>query len=752
MQVIDYSKLRLTAGQFGGQIVYRYPSNQLNSKKTITIPAAQQAGEVVGGVYPILLGDLAGLQKHGRDLTIKDSSGNVLPHCRIERRHIAALDGVWIFYGAPSVLFDPDSSTEGSIYIGYITTEGYRNIVSHDVAQGEYTLYQFSSEDLQVDDHNQPSFALNGDGKLVVAYTEHPGDMKVKVANVAHDISGGFSATVEPSGGYGSYANLFYLSSTNTLYLWTRIATNSSWSLSTSTDGGATWSAFSQSIRTNISNNYNVFWGNDVDRIWMAGNECKPNGTEPFNRAIYCYQFDGTNFIRPDGTIIGTSIPNRAAITGSSILFEQTGDNIKRSVIDIMAGSDGHPRILYYVYPNANESINHELWHARWTGTEWAHHKVVDEGPAWVPFPSESYPGAAQFNRANINELATCVSTPTGKKEVQTYETSNNGASWIRTDHVTRKSIEHNSRPRYPHGMTPALAAKPKTPYLFWMGNGAYPDFRTYKHCIKAYPADYAYGTLVKVDLPGNADVELNVEWGKGNFNGNETLALYDDIGLQLVNVGSMRFNDSHVATNMVQYANDIVFRSWQFPRLISIHNDGWPSWSRTGGSTRESLIFTPDYHGENEVSSLFIGARTSSGVQQHLVSNNTASPLALVIMRLDTSNRLQFLVYQTSSFAELTSNLGIGTDLELMCGVFQRNANIMVRQGETEWLLATSDQSINASGSTAIAAVSIARPSFASTVFTGNCFIAANGITALSKAYTDTLSRAVKSPNLFTV
>lgn len=718
--------------------------------KLLTIPIAQQAGAVSGGVYPILLGDLPGIAVHGRDLVIKDSGGAVIPHCRLERRHIAALDGAWIFYGAPYVIFDPDASTEGEIYLGVVTTAGHRNLVAYNVATGAYTLYQFSSENLQNDDHNQPALAINGDGKLVVAYTEHSGTMKVRVANNAHDLSGGFTSTVNPANGAGSYATLFYLSSTDTLYLWHRRTSDSSWDMSTSTDGGATWSTFSQAIKTNTVNNYNVFWSNDVDVVWMAGNECKPNGTEPYNRAIYCYQFDGTNYLRPDGTTIGTTIPNRSAITGSSILFSQTADVIKRSVIDIMAGADGNPRILYYVYPGGDEATNHELWHARWTGTEWLHHKVVDEGPAWVGTPSESYPGAAQFCRCDINEISTCVATSTGKKEVQIFRTTDNGASWTKSVDVTVDSIEHNTRPRYPHGMTTTLRNKAKTPHLFWMGNGTYPSFTSFKHCIKAYPADYAYGALIKVDLPGDEDVELTLEWGKSGYNGDETLELFNDLGMEFVNIGAMRFNDSHDSTNMVKYSASAWTRLWDFPRFINLVDDVWPSW-RKNGTTAETLRFSPVLHGENIVSTLCTVRRTgTSGFNQHLVGNNVASPLAIAFIRMNSSNQLQSLVYQTSAFNTRTATVAVGTDWIVLAGVFQRNITNAIRYGETEQTQAASDQSINAAGSTGQGVVGQLRQNDGATNFSGPFFITMQGRAALTKAYTDSLQRAISNPAAF--
>lgn len=739
------------ANSLANALTVALPDTGFAHNKVMTIPTAQQAGSVTGGVYPILLGDLDGLSTHGRDLVIKQN-GSVIPHCRIERRHIALLDGAWIFYGSPSVIYDPDAGVSGQIYVGVVTSDGYRNIAAYDIDDGEYTLYQFSSEDIQIDDHNQPSFCINGDGKLVVAYTEHAGDLKTKVANTAHDLSGGFAATVEPASGNGSYCNLFYLASLDKLFLWTRTSVDSSWYLTTSTDGGASWATCASSIKTDTVNNYSVFWSNDDDVVWVAFNECKPNGTEPYNRAIYCVQYDGTNFKEPDGTTIGTAIPNRAAITGDSVLFAQTADVIKRSVIDIMAGADGHPRVLYYVYPDADEATNHELWHARWTGSAWVHSQVCDEGPSWVPSPSESYAGAAQFCRADINELATCVSTGVGKKEVQIWRTTDNGATWAKSVDVTVNSIEHNTRPRYAHGMTSGLKSTAKTPHLFWMGNGNYPAFTSFKHAIKAYPADYAYGALIKVDTTGSADIDLQVQWGSAVSNGEEDTDLLSDLGLEFANFGVMRLNDSHVSANMVDYGAEGFTKDWRFPRLIHVEDgDTWPMWRKSIG-TVDTLRFTPSYHGETEVSSVHVGKRISTGAVQHLISNNVASPLALVIMRLDSTNKLQWLVYQTSAFASLTADAGIGTDLELLAAVFDAGTVQAVRQGETEKTSTPSAATINAAGSTATAAVNTKDNVAASTPYSGPCFICMNGRVVLSKAYTDTLSRAAKTPSSFCV
>jgi hypothetical protein len=725
-----------------------------SDSKTLTIPIAQQAGAVSDGVYPILLGTMTGQRTDGRDMIIQDAAGRTVPHCRIEKRHIAKLDGAWIFYGSPTVLFNPNAGAEGTIYIGTCTQAGYRYVTALDVATGEYTDTLIDSTYLQADDHNQPAFCLSSTGKLITAYCEHAGPVKVKVAVNNNSLAGGFGSQILFAAPYqASYTNLFRLSAPNEIYLWTRELDSAEWYLSKSTNDGTSWSAPAVSIQSGQRANYAVFWGNDVDRIWIAMNSTQPNdtGNGLINRGIYCFYFTGTNYISPAGTTIGTSVTSAGSLPADAVLFTQDSSAIKRSVVDVIAGADGHPRMLYYVYPGGDEEANHELWHARWTGSAWVHHKVVDEGPSWATGISVSYPGAAQFDRSNINKLATCK-TVSGKKEVQIYQTSDNGATWSKIVDVTAKSIHHNTRPKYPHGMTTTLANKAKSPHLFWMGNGEYVSLNYYKHAIKAYPADYTYGALVKVDLPGNADVPLTVRWGNPTNNGRESLNLFGDLGMEFANVGLMRFNDSHVPASMVAYGATGFAKQWNHARLIKIDNTSWPSWLRSSATDLETLQFSPSYHGENQVSSLFVGKRVATGVQQHLIANND-TPLAIVIMRLNASNQLEYLIYQTSSFKTLIADAGIGTDWEMLAAVFSRNATIEVRQGETGKTSATTDQSINAFGSTANAAVNMARPALgASGTFTGPCFMALNGRAVLSKAYTDTLSRAVKTPNSFAV
>jgi hypothetical protein len=577
--------------------------------------------------------------------------------------------------------------------------------------------------------------------------------MKVKVANTAHSLSGGFSGTVQPGNGIGSYSNLFYLSATNELYLWTRNNSDSRWHLSKSTDGGATWSAFSLSLHSGTVTPYGVWWGNDVDRVWIAWQHTRPNDIGSgfdYNRAVYCVCYDGTNYRSPNQTVIGTTISSQAALPADAILFPQSDDNIKRSVTDVITGTaDGRPRLLYYVYPNADESANHELWHARWTGSAWVHAKVCDEGPAWVTSPSESYPASAQFNRANTNEIATAVSSGGGKKEMQIFVTADNGATWNKTIDVTASSIADNVRPKYPHGMTTTLNSAAKTPHLFWMGNGTYPTFTSYQTVVKAYPAEYAYGAMVKVDLPGNADVVLKVRSG-ATITESETLNLFSTLGMEFVNIGLMRFNDSIVPAAMAQYVSAAWSRDWRAAerRLINIVDDGWPSWQKSGTSL-ETLVVSSSYHSENQISSIFAGKRTITGQDQHLISNNSPSPLALVIMRLDSSNRLQSLVYQ-NAFSTVTADAGIGTGWMMLAAVFQRNATNAIRTGETQKTLATSDQSINASGSTAPTAIGQPRSTLATSQFAGPIFLAMQGRSVVPKAYTDALHRAISNPGTF--
>lgn len=720
----------------------------------LTIPAAKQAGAVSKGVYPIKLPDLPLANDTASDVCIRDASGNTIPHNLVAKSHIASIDGIWSFYGGPTAIYDPDAGTSGRMFVGFMDFEGARNISQFDVASKQWTQATVSDDATnQVDDHNHPGLAINNDGKLVYACCQHnTGNMFVRVANTAGTIADGFAAAVEVGNStLTSYSWLFNLADVGdngTLFLFSRRYVNGNtdlaWWMSKSTDKGAAWSDYVKVLETDTVNNYNQMWSNDSDTIWIAMNETESNGSRK-NRGIYCFKFDGTSFKNVDGTTIGEAVTETADIGSSSVIFAHAGSG-RRSVSDVMVGADGHPRVLYYEYTDEDED-EHVLCHARWIGTEWITNTVVDEGDPWAPSPSNSYPGVGRFNRSNINELATTVTVGT-QREVQIYLTSSNGASWSKSKDVTSGSLRHNFRPVYAHALTTEVAAIRKVPHLFWCGNGRYEAFTDYLTTIKAYPADYAHAALAKLDIDGESDATFRVHWRDTR---NESATILDDLGVQYAHFGVGKFNDNR--ESLSGYSTN--HPTAQFGTSNKLYVDDaktFPSLKITQ-SDNERVFVDFNYRNAAAVSLVWFGLQGGTG-RQHLIANNVgAGPNAM--LRRTSTDKPEFLVYQTSAYSTKTATAAFPNDECLIVGVFDRSAEnrMKVRINTIEETGTASDQNINDAKDSEPSAIGATKGGLpVSEKLNGTFSFAMIGTVALSKAYTDTLYAALSDPDTFAV
>lgn len=729
--------------------------------KTLTIPASVQAGSVSGGVYPIQLGALPGRRRDGRDVIIKNTSNQVLPHAFIAKNHIAAVDGIYSFYGGPSAIYSSSAGTSGRMFVAYTTgLSGLRYVSEYDIATKKYTRTQVHAAGAPtVDDHNHPGLALNNDGKLVCAATGHNGTVNIKVSTNVGDSTAWGGAVTPTDGTDTSYCWLFNLASVGangTLCCFTRkdgLPTYKDWWLSTSTDQGATWSAFTQVLSTDTVNNYTQMWSDDDSLIWIAMNETAPNGAEPYNRAIYCVQFDGTNFKDTDGTTIGAAITQTADLGASSVIHAQDSETVRRSVVDIMADGQGYPRILYMRYPGADET-DHRVCHARWNGSAWIDSvDVINEGTNWVTSPSESYPGVARFNRADIAELATCVDVA-GIREVQLFRTPDNGVSWRKTEDVTKASSKDNFRPVYAHGMTASVMQLDSVPYLFFCGNGVYDSFTSFGHMIKAFPHNPCYAAWVKVDIDGATDVGIRVFWGGADINSETIGTLFDDLGMETVVTALPRFNDDRDGIQGYNSSAPVVLYGRADQDCNFDESGAWARYVVTAASD-DRIYHETNYRNATAVSVVFYGQTTTTG-QQHFVSNNVAAG-PNIIMRTDASNNPQGLVYQTSGYSTVTSAGALSTSTDyLLTFVFDKSdagQRIKIRTNTTEETSTANDQNVNNSADSAASAFCSSKGEASGTAqLTGSIIVGMAGTAALSKAYTDTLHAALNSPSTFSV
>jgi hypothetical protein len=135
------------------------------------------------------------------------------------------------------------------------------------------------------------------------------------------------------------------------------------------------------------------------------------------------------------------------------------------------------------------------------------------------------------------------------------------------------------------------------------------------------------------------------------------------------------------------------------------------------------------------------------------VANNEGLSPI--VNLRKESTNAPSFRVYQSATSA-ITSGSTITTGDNLLVGVFNRTlaagSRLELRINETTASASALDENINNDLATPAGAVGQRGGTIQGTGLTGNFAMAISGTIALSKTYTDMLSRALSTPSSFAV
>src|SRR5690606_38706428 len=93
---------------------------------------------------------------------------------------IFTTDGTWCWFQDPRALYYKGEKEQ--TYTGWITHDGKVQVASYNHATGEITQTTIK-DNFQVDDHNNPTFFVRNDGRIMVSYSGHFfGPMRVLVS------------------------------------------------------------------------------------------------------------------------------------------------------------------------------------------------------------------------------------------------------------------------------------------------------------------------------------------------------------------------------------------------------------------------------------------------------------------------------------------------------------------------------------------------------------------------------------------
>lgn len=401
-----------------------------------------------------------------------------------------AEDGAWCWFSDPrAVYFEGEHQrtysgwvdSHGSIYVGYYDHS------TGDVRQE--VLY----DKLEVDDHDNPALWIDRDGRIHVFFSKHadPFPMQLYISREPENITSweepvtlALNDTVKYKGLNNSYTyqNPIYLSDEKKLYLFWRGADFKP-NYAVSADKGHTWTTGEILILPErIYKNrrpYMKVWSAGKDKIHFIFTDGHP-ANEPQNSVYYMYYWKGT-FFKANGKKIKDIGQAPVDPAEADRLYDATQTGRKAWIWDIAEDEKGYPVIAYTKFP---DDSNHVYCYARWTGTEWVSHELINSG-GWFPENPEqgpqrepNYSGGITIDHENPSVLYLSIKRD-GIYEIEQWTTPDQGQTWNKAA-VTSGSAQDNVRP-----FAIRNAGKDNPLQVLWMNNTFYRHYTDYKTTIK---------------------------------------------------------------------------------------------------------------------------------------------------------------------------------------------------------------------------------------------------------------------------
>ncbi|RPI46498.1 MAG: hypothetical protein EHM46_00490, partial [Bacteroidetes bacterium] len=367
-------------------------------------------------------------------------------------------------------------------YTGWIDNYGDVHIGYYDHETGQVATRTIFN-DLEVDDHDNPSILVDGNGHLLVFFTSHGGPegiyfvRSVRPEDIGQWSEGRLLKLNSPSQlEYGhesyTYTNPVRLSEENgRIFLFWR-GIDGKPTYSTSEDNGETWSEgkiLCLPGRTYAFRRpYVKIASNGKDRIHIALTDGHPN-SEPQNSIYYMY-YQGGAFYRAGGEKIREEgdVPHHPR--ECDVVYDARLTGEKAWIWDVAEGPRGRPVL---VYARFRDNENHLYGYARWDGGKWNGHNLVNSG-AWFPHtlegetePEPNYSGGIVLDHEDPSILYMSVKRDT-VFEIEKWTTANEGRSW-NVEAVTRGSGKDNVRPCAVRG-----AGEGNPLQLMWIQNTNY--------------------------------------------------------------------------------------------------------------------------------------------------------------------------------------------------------------------------------------------------------------------------------------
>lgn len=413
---------------------------------------------------------------------------------------IVAEEGAWCWFADPRALhYENSEGTINATYLGYIDVHGNVMATQYDWLSHRKTDVLIRSY-FQPDDHNNPTFLILPDERVMIFYTRHTDEPKIwyRISTKKGDISSLGEEKFLATANNTTYPSPFILSDDpQHIYLcWRGIGWHPTIARLTMPDevGNCQFDfGPKQIVQSTGARPYAKYASNGKDKIYVSYTTGHPDNEMPdwlyFNvidinkgNGPILRDLNGKQLkVISEGTFNVNKTDSYASQYPATIIDKTAG--IRNWVWQIVLDSEEHPVIAYPHIDDAKTS--HFYWYARWNGSSWKNTKVASAGHAFHQNWNQTercYSGGMSLDPDHINDMYLSIPTKDGQYnkdgvyEIWKY-TIDDAGNVAGSEQITMDSPKNNARPFVIPGSknSPLRVGWMQGDYYYWMVNKNYP-------------------------------------------------------------------------------------------------------------------------------------------------------------------------------------------------------------------------------------------------------------------------------------
>lgn len=463
--------------------------------------------------------------------------------------NIVAGEGAWCWFADPRALhYENAAGTINATYLGYIDIHGNVMATQYDWRTQRKTDVLVRSY-FQPDDHNNPTFVVLPDERVMIFYTRHTDEAKIwyRISKNPGDISALGEEKYLATANNTTYPSPFILKDDPThIYLcWRGINWHPTIARITMPDESDNCQfdfGPKQIVQSTGARPYAKYQSNGKDKIYLSYTTGHPDNEMPdwlyFNvidinhgNGPILRDIKGTELKKVADGVFNVNKQSSYANSYPLTVVDNTS-NIRNWVWQVVLDENENPVIAY---PHIDDAkTTHVYWYARWTGTEWRRTWVQYAGHAFHQNWNQTercYSGGMSIDPEHINDLYLSIPTSAGEYnkngvyEIWKY-TIDDAGEVAGKEQITKNSTKNNFRPYIIPGSknSPMRLGWMNGDYYYWMVNKNYPNgYPTDIRCDYAWPEtqrDVAASEVDGISLSPGQTLQLTLDMNDANYGG----------------------------------------------------------------------------------------------------------------------------------------------------------------------------------------------------------------------------------------